>query len=149
MHLRNFGAKFIYTSCLCLAACLVDVLTDETNLGPKFGWTPDLYRDDLPFSDGQFVSSINSANVISLHACEQCQQMLPEHKLSNHPDFAWKSQILTNICDQDRKKSDFNICSEIFKWILMTLIQEHLTEYTTDIQNTLKSSTLLYMKARK
>ena len=33
MHLRNFGAKFIFTSCLCLAACLVDVLTDETNLG--------------------------------------------------------------------------------------------------------------------
>ena len=37
MHLRNFGAKFIFTSCLCLAARLVDVLTDETNLGSKFG----------------------------------------------------------------------------------------------------------------
>ena len=48
------------------------------------------------------------ANVISLHA-RACQQMPPEHKLSNHPDVAWKSQILTNICDQDRKKTDFNI----------------------------------------
>lgn len=70
MHMRNFGAKFIFTSCLCLAACLTNALTDDTNLGQIFGWTPDLYPDDLPFSDGQFVSSINLANVISLHACD-------------------------------------------------------------------------------
>ena len=71
MRLRNFGAKFIFTSCLSLAARLTDELTDETNLGPIFGSTPDLYPDDLPFSDGQFVSSINLANVISLHACDK------------------------------------------------------------------------------
>ena len=34
------------------------------------------------------------------------------------------------------KNPDFDICADIFKLILMILIQEHLTEY--DVQKTLK-----------
>ena len=34
------------------------------------------------------------------------------------------------ICDWERKNLNFDICSRIFKWILIILIQEHLTEYT-------------------
>ena len=34
------------------------------------------------------------------------------------------------ICDWERKNLNFDICSHIFKWILIILVQEHLTEYT-------------------
>ena len=56
-------------------------------------------------------------------------------RLSNHPNlFGILGILLENpkswpICDRDRKNPDFDIGSVIFKWILMILIKEHLTEY--------------------
>ena len=35
-----------------------------------------------------------------------------------------------SLCDRYRKNPDFDICSEIFKWILMILIKWNQTEYT-------------------
>lgn len=48
------------------------------------------------------------------------------HRLSNYPNFAWISRILTMLCNPDRKNHDFEICSNILKWIRMILIQEHI-----------------------
>ena len=56
-------------------------------------------------------------------------------RLSNHPNLTVILAILLEnpeswpICDRDRKNPDFDISSVIFKWILMILIKEHLTEY--------------------
>ena len=61
---------------------------------------------------------------------------LQNTRLFNHPDLVGVFPILfenpesRSICVRDRKISDFDSCSEIFKWILMILIQWHHTEYT-------------------
>ena len=46
-----FGLILAPNSSTLDSSVIEDVITDETNLGPKFVWTLDLYLDDLSFSD--------------------------------------------------------------------------------------------------
>ena len=80
-------------------------------------------------------------------------------RLFNHPDLVGVLPILLenpesrSICVRDRKIPDFDNCSEIFKWILMILIQWHHTEYcwfshdVTKIQTTKLSIILRFYLA--
>ena len=89
------------------------------------------YDSDLLFSQGHqqsynFAYESNSGSVASENQPSLSHTLITKFmRLSNHPDFAWKSWIPTNMRSRE-ENPDFEICSDIFKWILIILVQIHI-----------------------